>query len=212
MASAIIHICVAKEINKKLNLEEKSLFLGSIAPDISKQIGESKEKSHFLTTPKDNVPNITEFLEKYKDQLESPFLLGYFIHLYTDKLWFDEFIRQRVYENTIKLLDGTILPSNKEEILNLIYNDYTNINISLIDYYNLDLSLFYEEVILPKIVMEEIPIQKLQILIDKMGIIIENSKEEKNYIFDISIIVEFIEYATEKILRKIEEYQLKIHP
>ncbi len=48
MASAIIHICVAKELNKVLGLEEHPLFLGSIAPDISKQIGETKEKSHFL--------------------------------------------------------------------------------------------------------------------------------------------------------------------
>ncbi len=212
MASAIIHICVANEINKKLNLEEKSLFLGSIAPDISKQVGETKDKSHFLTTAKEDIPNISEFLEKYKKQLTDPFLLGYFIHLYTDKLWFGEFIRQRIYENKIKLLDGTIIPSNKEEIRNFIYNDYTNVNISLIDYYHLDLSLFYEEVILPKIEMDEIPIQKLQILVDKMGVIIENSKEEKVYIFDISVIIEFIKYATEKILKKIKEYQLKIHP
>lgn len=212
MASAIIHICVAKEINKKLKVDEKHLFLGSIAPDISKQIGETKEKSHFLTTSKEDVPNIAEFLEKYKNRLTDPFLLGYFIHLYADKLWFDEFIRQRVYENTIKLIDGTVIPSNEEEITKLIYNDYTNINISLIDYYHLDLSLFYEELELPKVEMDEIPISKLPILIDKMGIIIENSKEEKSYLFDISIIVDFIEYATEKILRKIEEYNIKIHP
>lgn len=212
MASAIIHICVAKEMNKKLNVDEKKLFLGSIAPDISKQIGETKEKSHFLTTSKEDVPNIIEFLEKYKKQLTDPFLLGYFIHLYTDKLWFDEFIRQRVYENSIKLIDGTIISSSEEEITKFIYNDYTNINISLIDYYHLDLSLFYEELELPKVKMEEIPIQKLPILIEKMGIIIENSKEEKSYIFDISLIVDFIEYATEKILRKIAEYNIKIHP
>ena len=48
MASAIIHISVAKKINEILHMNEKELFLGTIAPDISKQIGESKDKSHFL--------------------------------------------------------------------------------------------------------------------------------------------------------------------
>ena len=48
MASAIIHICIAKELNKYLHMDERKLFLGSIAPDISKHLGESKEISHFL--------------------------------------------------------------------------------------------------------------------------------------------------------------------
>lgn len=212
MASAIIHICVAKELNKVLGLEEHPLFLGSIAPDISKQIGETKEKSHFLTKAKEDVPNILEFLEKYKNSLTNPFLLGYFIHLYTDKLWFNNFIRERLYENSIKLLDGSTINTTEEEISDLIYGDYTNLNIELIDYYQLDLSLFYEEIVLPNITMTEIPIDKLPILVDKMGVIIENSKMDKPYVFDMPIIINFIQYATEKILKKIEEYQIKIHP
>lgn len=212
MASAIIHICVAKEINKILKVDEKQLFLGSIAPDISKQIGQTKEKSHFLSTPKEDVPNIFAFLEKYQTQLENPFLLGYFIHLYTDKLWFDEFIRKRVYENSIKLLDGTTVSTTEKEIFHLIYNDYTNTNITLLDIYHLDLSLFYEPIFLPTVEMEEIPISKLPILIEKMGIIIENSKEEKNYVFDSSVLKEFISQCTDKILKKLDEYNIKIHP
>ncbi len=212
MASAIIHICVAKEINKVLKVEEKELFLGSIAPDLSKQIGESKKKSHFLSTPKDQVPNILEFLKKYKDSLTQPFFLGYFIHLYTDKIWFDEFLRSKVYENAVRLLDGTELHLTKEQLADLIYKDYTNVNISLIERYDLDLSLFYEELPVPPIEMEEIPVSKLPILIEKMGVIIENSSQEKGYIFDISVIEDFIQYASEKILKKIEEYQLEVHP
>ena len=48
MASSVIHMCVAKEINKYLNRDEKQILIGTIAPDISKIINESKEKSHFL--------------------------------------------------------------------------------------------------------------------------------------------------------------------
>ena len=41
MASAIIHLCIAKEINKYLKMNEKELLLGAIAPDISKEIGQT---------------------------------------------------------------------------------------------------------------------------------------------------------------------------
>lgn len=33
MASCIIHLAVANEINKKLNKDKKQILLGSIAPD-----------------------------------------------------------------------------------------------------------------------------------------------------------------------------------
>ena len=88
----------------------------------------------------------------------------------------------------------------------MIYQDYTNINIQLIDEYNLDLSLFYEEFSKPHSCLDEIPLNKLNILIDKMGIIIENSKQEKNYIFDLTGINEFIEKSVQVILTELKNY------
>ena len=85
MASSVIHMCVAKEINKVLNYPENELLLGSIAPDISKHIGQTKTRSHFLIK-KDEI-DIDAFLNKYKDKIKEPFIMGYFIHLYTDLLW-----------------------------------------------------------------------------------------------------------------------------
>ena len=211
MASAIIHICVAKEINKKLKMNEKELYLGAIAPDISKQIGENKNKSHFLTTSEEDVPNIYQFLNKYKHELNNPFNMGYFIHLYTDKIWFAEFLRSKLYENCIKLLDGTSVNTTQQEKLRIIYNDYTNLNIQLIDDYELDLSLFYEKFKKPQTTIEEIPIDRLPILLDKMSLIIMESKKEKVYVFDVLAIKNFINYCTDKILRKIEEYKIKVH-
>ena len=102
MASAIIHLCVAKEVNKYLKMDENELFLGAIAPDISKQIGETKEISHFLDhTNEDDIPNIDRFLSKYKSELNKPFEMGYFIHLLTDKYWF-RFIN--ILKNTQKII------------------------------------------------------------------------------------------------------------
>lgn len=207
MASAVIHLAVAKELEKYLNIKnKKDYYLGSIAPDISKQIGKDKKESHFLYTAKKDIPNIEMFTSKYKNFKTNDFALGYFIHLYTDKLWFSEFINQLTYGNSIRLLDGTIIHTTIEEIGHLIYQDYTNLNVQLIDEYNLDLSLFYEDFTVPNTDIEEIPINKLNILIDKMGIIIENSTKEKSYLFDITSIKAFITNCTNQILEKLRDY------
>lgn len=207
MASAIIHLAVAKELEKYLNIKNKyNYYLGSIAPDISKQIGRTKKESHFLYNTEENVPNIKMFTKKYKYFFKNEFDLGYFIHLYTDKIWFEEFMSKKTYRDSIKLLDGTIINTKEDEISNLIYKDYTNLNIQVIDNYNLDLSLFYESFYKPHSCIDEIPIDKLNILIDKMGIIIENSKINKNYIFDLTEIDNFISNSVEIIIKELKNY------
>jgi len=206
MASAIIHLAVAKKLEKFLNPKIlKDYYLGSIAPDIAKQINSSRELSHFLINTKKNIPNIALFEKKYPNFKYNSFDLGYFIHLYTDKLWFDGFLDQLTINNSIKLLDGTIIKTTSKEIQNIIYSDYTNLNIKLIEKYDMDLSLFYEEFQIPKTTINEIPVEKLNILIDKMGIIIENSKEVKPYTFDLYSIENFIENTVTKILEELKK-------
>ena len=90
-----------------------------------------------------------------------------------------------------------------------LYNDYTNLNVKLLDEYNLDLSLFSNEVVLPKIYMDEIPIERLPELLDATSVIIENFKEGKEYLFDIDSIKEFIESAVNLIVDKILTWQRK---
>lgn len=207
MASAIINLAVAKELKKYLNVsDEKDYYLGAIAPDISKQIGQDRDISHFIINTKKDNPNINLFISRYPNFKYNSFSLGYFIHLYTDKLWFNGFLDKIVTNNSIKLLDGTSINATEEEISNMIYSDYTNINSKVIEEYDMNLSLFYEEFKMPKTLITEIPIEKLDILIDKMGIIIENSKEEKVYTFDIDQVKEFIDNSVKKILDVLKVY------
>ena len=63
MASSVIHICIANEINKTINRDSKKLLIGTIAPDISKLLGETKFYSHFLDNVNNNIPNINKFLD-----------------------------------------------------------------------------------------------------------------------------------------------------
>ena len=86
MASSMIHLAVAKEVNKELKRDYRKLYIGSIAPDISKNIGETKEFSHFLDNPDIDIPNLDRFLEKYKKYLYDDFVMGYYLHLITDYL------------------------------------------------------------------------------------------------------------------------------
>ena len=150
------------------------------------------------------------FIDKYPNFINNSFDLGYFVHLYTDKLWFNGFLEHFIYNNSIKLLDGTVIETTKEEMQNMIYSDYTNMNIELIDKYEIDLSLFYEEFQIPKTNILEIPTYRLDILINKMGILISNSKQEKAYTLDINQVEQFIDYTCNEIINKLQElYQPK---
>jgi len=207
MASAIIHLAVAKELERRRSdiQNQYDYYLGSIAPDLAKQIGISREESHFMKNSfKEDVPNMKLFEHKYPNFKNNPYDLGYYVHLYTDKEWFDGFIDNITQDNSLKLLDGTIIASTKEEIQQLIYSDYTNLNIRVIEEYDLDLSLFYEDFRVPKTDITEIPADKLDILINKMGIIFQNSKEEKTYLLDIEQIKNFINNTVDKIEKELD--------
>ena len=207
MASIIIHMAIAKELENKLDIEnKKDYYLGSIAPDIAKQIGLDRNISHFSNNNKKGIPDINLFVKRYPTFKYNSFNLGYFIHLYTDKIW-QETIETKIFsEGSIKLLDGTVLNISENGIRDLLYSDYTNLNRDLIDKYNLDLSLFYEEFQIPDTPLNEIPIDKLDILINKMGIIIENSKKDHPYTMDIYTIKEFINNAKEVIDEELKKY------
>lgn len=199
-------MAVAKEINDYLNRDYKSILIGSIAPDISKQINESRNKSHFIKYEKD-IPELNDFLALYKNDLEDDFVLGYFIHLYTDYLWFKYFLPNFINENESYIYDINTknkIKVSRDEMLKLIYNDYTNINVDVIDKYNLDLSIFYETLPSFKNIIKEIPMDKLKVIIDKAGIIIENSKKNKPYIFDIDEIERFINFSSNTILNDLK--------
>ena len=56
----------------------------------------------------------------------------------------------------ITKLDGTIVECKGNMLSLYIYNDYTNLNIKLLDEYDLDLKIFYNELPPLKNIIEEI--------------------------------------------------------
>ena len=204
MASSVIHICIANEINKTINRDSKKLLIGTIAPDISKLLGETKFYSHFLDNVNNNIPNINKFLDKYGNYLDDDFILGYYIHLYTDYLWFKYFIPNVIKGNYIKELDGTLVKYTEETFKYYIYNDYSNLNIQLIDKYNFPMKIFYEEIPYIPNIISEIPMNRLDLIVNKTGILIEEAKKGKKYLFKIDDIVTFIDNSKEIILKELD--------
>ena len=209
MASTVIHMVVANELNKKLDRNYDSLLIGSIAPDISKHVGESKLYSHFLDSESNDVPNIDRFLLKYKKYLNDDFVLGYFIHLYTDYLWFKYFIPNIYNNNYVTKLDGTKVKCVGNMLTMYMYNDYTNLNIRLLDKYNLDLSIFYNELPTFNNIIEEIPMNRIDIIVNQASIIIENTKVKKDLLFNIEDVIVFITRSVELILSKLDELNIQ---
>lgn len=204
MASSMIHICIANEINKVINKDKKSILIGSIAPDIAKQVGIEKRDSHFQNGD-DNIPVLEKFLNKYKGNLNDDFVLGYYIHLYTDYYWFKYFMPEFIKKDLIYTLDDIPLNLTEEEKIKYIYNDYTNLNIKLIDEYMLELKIFYEQIPEFKNIIKEIPMDKLNIIVDKAGIIIENTKVSKSYFFNIDEVKKFIKFSVSGIIDNLKE-------
>lgn len=203
MASIVIHMSVANEVSKKRKIKNYNEFLlGSIAPDISKIVGWSRDLSHFINS-NTTYPDIDKFLKKYK--LDNEFFLGYFVHLYTDYLWYKYFISDIKYKGLITLKDGTKIDYDVDTLKKYLYNDYTNLNVKLLDEYDLDLSLFYNPLVKPDVVMDEIPVDRLQELLDSSSVIIENSKAKKNYLFDTSNVKEFVSISTDLICGEIDK-------
>ncbi|MBR1417058.1 MAG: zinc dependent phospholipase C family protein [Bacilli bacterium] len=204
MASAIIHLCVAKKVNSYLQMDERHFSLGAIAPDMAKIVGMSKNKSHFLNDEEneDTPPHYERFISKYKDDLNKPFEMGYLVHLMTDYYWFKDYVYQ--YINKYTNNKNTTYTALKE----IIYNDYTSLNQDLIDDYMLDLYYFQNEIELPKSKIDEIPMDKMQLLIDKMGILIKNMGKNKPVMMNEKEIILFIESCSNSIIRDLKKMNL----
>jgi hypothetical protein len=62
---------------------------------------------------------------------------------------------------------------------------------------------------IPESKIKEIPVEKLPILIEKMGLIIKDSKEEKTFLFSTKDIEAFISNTVKYIIKDIQMLDIK---
>lgn len=112
MPSYCIHIAIGLKYLEKHPEENKNKFIeGIIAPDIL-----PKPQSHF--GPYSSMPDIELFIAE--KEIETSYNRGYYLHLLTDKLFYNQFLGNYISKFT------------KE-----IYNDYDKLNKAIIEKYNI---------------------------------------------------------------------------
>ncbi|MGY5343275.1 zinc dependent phospholipase C family protein [Paenibacillus glucanolyticus] len=125
MGSRIMHLIIANRMADILSIGERTAFLlGSVAPDAVSP----KDLSHFFRGEVlDHSRHIDYkgFLNKYRSQADSPYILGYFTHLIADDIWLKGFnlpwLRNRMEANT--------------ELYRLYHHDFHVLNGKLLEYY-----------------------------------------------------------------------------
>ncbi|MCI9110441.1 MAG: hypothetical protein HFH47_01350 [Bacilli bacterium] len=119
MPSWPIHIALAHKLNKHLKLND-DFILGNIMPDvldgyvIKPSNKTEKKQSHYYSNKKINPEN---FVKENKNELHNPIILGYLIHLLTDKFYNEETAKHFIKENNnlyVVLNDNTKAPKNLE--------------------------------------------------------------------------------------------------
>ena len=201
MASFLIHMCVCDEVNKIIKKDRKKVLIGSIAPDIAKLIGINRNITHFGEYP---IFDEKTFLSKYKEKLSDDFVLGYFIHLYTDYLWDKYFIKRILKNGELTMIDGKKVKCDKELSLYL-YQDYDSLIDDIINTYNMDLSFLNEEIPIIDDIIEEIPISQLHIIINKARDLVNYKDKSKLNVMDMNSINKFVSLCKNKIIKKINK-------
>lgn len=94
MPPARVHEAIARNINKKYNMDDILLRIGTISPDcwrnVPKDSGiKDKKLSHFwdFRIKEGQANDYLEFYLKYYNDITNPFYFGYLIHLIVDQYW-----------------------------------------------------------------------------------------------------------------------------
>lgn len=225
---------IVDSLNLKLNIPTglTSDEITLIKHDYWLKVQEYKRTTHFRSKEDIDLcvqsPNVNLFVNKYEKIVTSDFsALGYLFHLYTDKMFFEYFLKKafeyldKEQKNTknisdlkfIKILKNNklVLAKNLFDVENKesIYNDYTIMNKMILTHYNISFDLtkmkkYAINFLNPGI--EEVDYQSILDVINKVNKFIEESYkvEDSNLnVFEKDEIYKFIKYTSDQFL---EEY------
>lgn len=101
MPAGGIHLCVGKRVADKLNISKSMIYyVGVVSADSWRRSSSTKMGTHFLDSMDSVDYHYEEFFNKYCDYLDNEFVMGYLIHLITDKFWYsNELVASNIYED-----------------------------------------------------------------------------------------------------------------
>ncbi len=195
MASRVMHMAVASELSKQIEIQNMNLFiLGSLAPDLIEHGTEFYSRSHFAEScePKKlQGINWSKFADKYQREiLTNDFLLGYYVHLITDACWI-----KRMQEKHIMIYPK----EERNKVFEKGYRDLKMVNGYIIESYHLENTLFIPDA-LDQMSLEEIDLNFLKTLMNDVTGDFNNSynKTLELLVYPLESITEFIREAIEK--------------
>ena len=106
MAGYVIHLAIGEEYIRKHkgDIKNKEEFLkGVIAPDNTND----KLQSHY--GEKNLVSSLKKFIDAKQDELDSDYIKGYFIHLFTDYIFYCRFFTLKHYYEDYDITNKTII-------------------------------------------------------------------------------------------------------
>lgn len=92
MPSHKIHIKIAQDLNKVLKLDNDSIMLGSVLPDLTVTKDHGLSHFQYIDEYPYNLANADEFIKKYPN-MKDDVSIGYIIHLLTDRFYNDWYYR-----------------------------------------------------------------------------------------------------------------------
>lgn len=220
MPGYVIHMAAASRL-----LEEKgetnssfidAFLLGNIIPDAMAR--DDKKASHFWDDETyknlNRIPNMDAFMLEYGDNLENPFVLGYYMHLLLDNLfvreyWSEHFdmldkdMNQETLYDKVQYMrlkkDGMVYPREEFFSDSLYYGDYDRMYPYILERYNIQFPkninvLNKDRIPITQINGEEaIPI--LQRMLDKAGSLCDRNGNNKKQlkIFELEHIYSLVE-------------------
>lgn len=101
MPAGGIHLCVAKSVAEKLNINKSmEYYVGVVSADSWRNSCSTKVGTHFLDSIDSVDYHYDVFFKKYYSYIDNEFVLGYLIHLITDKYWYcNDFVTSNIYED-----------------------------------------------------------------------------------------------------------------
>lgn len=211
------HLATANRILENLQIEKYSFLFGNILPDVNngyiiKNISclKTYEETHYFKQynfegQKEYLPDIQSFFHDYKEKINNPIILGYFVHLLTDYYWNKEFYLKYGILNNEKERIGLMTNTqeknfcNREEARKIKVNDFNLFSKTLYQENKIELPRIEEELLIN---IEEI--KCVQIIKEDLKKIKEylNGEEKRNK--EEKIIENYQIYTKEKIYEQFE--------
>ena len=143
MPSSNIHLKVAYELNKRLNINSIDFIVGNIAPDAVNINGFAPREERWTAHLRDKdldtwIENAKTFYKQNEGKIDNDFLLGYTSHLLTDVLH-DKYLYMNQKEQILKDTKCNIEDAHdilREDMNNYSFKEFYEIKDSLLEYEN----------------------------------------------------------------------------